>query len=337
MKHYAMVFWILGVVILVGLSWFYQGETTTFYGVAEASETAVSIESPVEILSIPVVPGVKVRQGDTLVRLRRPELALRISELARELEGVAGKASETTSTIDRQVADIRAGLESRRNQLQFEIQNLTNERNRNRELASRLKSLPRIPAQSDTADAMLLRINSLQRELDMAQATAQQKINMLLGSQGTQQRSGKVERVSLEEEMSLLRTEESRLVICSREDAIVGSVNFHVGEKVSPFTPILTLSPQSPTLVKGYIHEKVYNRIAMGDSVVVISANERSGEVRGEVVGVGARIVEFPVRLRKIPELLVWGREVTIRIPGANHFLLGEMVSIRSKSTMGKK
>ena len=50
--------------------------------------------------------------------------------------------------------------------------------------------------------------------------------------------------------------------------------------------------------------------------------------VKGEVVGLSSRIVPFPTRMWKMPELPVYGREVTIKIPEDNSFLLGEMVSI---------
>jgi hypothetical protein len=48
----------------------------------------------------------------------------------------------------------------------------------------------------------------------------------------------------------------------------------------------------------------------------------------GEVVGVGARIVEYPLRLRKRPDIQMWGREVQILIPPENRFLLGEKLVI---------
>jgi hypothetical protein len=54
----------------------------------------------------------------------------------------------------------------------------------------------------------------------------------------------------------------------------------------------------------------------------------KHNRVSGEVVGVGARIVEYPVRLRKAPDILMWGREVMIKIPVGNKFLLGEKVMI---------
>jgi hypothetical protein len=44
------------------------------------------------------------------------------------------------------------------------------------------------------------------------------------------------------------------------------------------------------------------------------------------VIGMGHRIVEIPERLRKIPEIKTYGREVLIQIPSDNKFLQKEKV-----------
>jgi HlyD family secretion protein len=98
----------------------------------------------------------------------------------------------------------------------------------------------------------------------------------------------------------------------------------------------MTLTAKSPTLIRGYIHEKVYNRIQVGDIVKVIPTVERGTRVEGEVIGVGTRIVEFPIRLRKVPDYVIWGREVTIAIPPSNDLLLGEKVRLEPVAGLNK-
>jgi HlyD family secretion protein len=268
-----------------------------------------------------------------LVVLRSPELDLRITQLSRELEGVAGKNVASTTDNDRRVAEIRANFETRKNQLQFEIQRLLDERARNKELTSKLRSLPAAVVQ-DTNDAMMLQVRAYERELAMAESSVKSQINLLQGSIGLQKSSGKAEQEAMRRELQLLQNEKDRLVIRAKSAALVGSVRSHVGEKLSPFDSILTLTPFAPTFVRGYIHEKVYNRIKQGDFVVVRSSGERRGSVRGQVVGVGSRIVEFPIHLRKMPEMIIWGREITIQIPPENSFLLGELVSISPETVV---
>lgn len=334
LKFSAAIAWFAGVGLLVALSWFYQGETSTFNGVAEASETLISTETAAEVVTLSVHPGKQVKPGDTLAVLRSPELDLRITQLTRELEGVTGKSVASTTDNGRRVSEIRAAHETRKNQLQFEIQRLLEERSRNLELTSKLRSLPSVAPQ-DSNDALMLQVRAYQRELAMAESSARDQIALLEGSIGLQRSSGRAEQDAMRRELELLQHEKERLVIRAQSPALVGSVRAHVGEKVSPFDSILTLTPFSPTFVRGYIHEKVYNRIKENDFVIVRSSGERRGSVRGQVVGVGSRIVEFPIHLRKMPDILIWGREITIRIPAENSFLLGELVSISPESVVG--
>jgi hypothetical protein len=49
----------------------------------------------------------------------------------------------------------------------------------------------------------------------------------------------------------------------------------------------------------------------------------------GVISGLGHRIIEIPERLRKIPELRTYGREVLIEIPNNNHFLQKEKVLLQ--------
>ena len=49
---------------------------------------------------------------------------------------------------------------------------------------------------------------------------------------------------------------------------------------------------------------------------------------RGIVTGLGSRVVETPVRLRKIPEVSTYGREILVSIPPDNSFIQKEKVVI---------
>ncbi len=74
--------------------------------------------------------------------------------------------------------------------------------------------------------------------------------------------------------------------------------------------------------------------MTVGKNVYIKSQADPENTADGTVVGMGTRIVEYPVRLRKNPDLQIWGREVVIRIPETNRFILGEKVMI---NTSGQK
>lgn len=322
--------WLIALGGVLFMTWLYQGEATSFHGIAEASETTVSVQSAVEVVRVYVVAGQEVHTGDTLVELSRADLTMRINEVSQELDALQGRTGLNTANIDQRVAEVQAELQSKRNTLRFEIDKLKTEYARNREIASKLKSLPEgsVPLSSGN-DAMSLRIQNLERELEMAEQSANNQIRLLRGSRSLQGQSGKAEIESKLRELELLKEEKKALTILANGDWVVASVDARDGERLSAFSPIVTLTRRSPSMVKGFIQERVYNKVQVGDSVEVFSNSSAHGRVRGVVVGMGSRIVELPLRLRKVPEILVYGREVSIRIPENNSFLLGEMTNIR--------
>lgn len=320
--------WILAVIGIIVFGFLFRGQNIIFAGVAEASETVVSVQSAVEVVKIHVVPGEEVQNGDTLVELSRTDLAIRMNEVERELEVIEGRGHLSSASIDQRVAEVQADLSTRKNTLVFEIEKLKSEYKKNQEIASKLTSLPSgaLP-KADSNNAMVMRIRNLEQELKMVEESARSQIRLLKGSKGLQKTSNATEADALRRELEMLKKEQDDLMVIAKEDWVVGAVNVQNGEKISSFFPLLTLTKKSPSLIRGYVHESVYNRIEVGATVDVLSQTN-GNRIQGEIIGMSSRIVEFPIRLRKIPEIIVYGREVNIRIPENNELLLGEKVSI---------
>ena len=300
----------------------YQGKVAMFRGIAEASETIISVPSATEIVKVHVVPGQEIHAGDTIVQINRPDLTLRIAELTREIDALEGRSNLSSAEIDQKVADVKANLETRRLTLTAEIRNLEAEYQSNKAISAKLKSLSNSKSQSDGNDAMAMRIKSLKNELALATKSANEQIALLRGSSKLQKASGKSEAENLKKELEEMQKQQEELIQID-------------GEKVSSFAPIVTLTHKSPTLVRGYINEQIYQNMDLGEAVKVTTLAGTGKAVVGEVVGLSSRIVAFPERMWKMPEMPVYGREVTIKIPENNPFLLGEMVTI--SETSGKK
>lgn len=327
-KYKLLYAWFLSIVVVVLLGMAYQGKATMFQGIAEASETTISLPSATEVIKVHVMPGQAIDVGDTIVELNRPDLTLRITEVTRELDALEGRSNLSSAEIDQKVAEVKATLATRSMTLKAEIRNLETEYKRNKEIASRLKSLKNSSSDGDENDAMAMQIKSLKNELAIAQANANEQIKLLRSSGRLQKTSGKTEAENLRKELAELQKEQEDLVQIAKESWVVGSVNARDGEKLSSFTPIVTLTHKSPTLVRGYIHERMYQRMDIGETVKIHTLGGTGKAIEGKVVGLSSRIVEFPTRMWKIPELPIHGREVIISIPAENHFLLGEMVTI---------
>ncbi|WP_413585010.1 DUF3616 domain-containing protein [Bdellovibrio sp. HCB274] len=130
-------------------------------------------------------------------------------------------------------------------------------------------------------------------------------------------------------EIALIESRMKNLFVFAEVDGAVGAVNFKNGEKAPAFAPLITLVPLNPTYVNGYINENLSSTLSVGQTVEVSSTSGKT--VRGSVVSVGSRIVQIPERLLRIHTLVAWGREVVIKIPRGNEFLLGEKVFVQKK------
>jgi multidrug resistance efflux pump len=322
--------------VLATLTLYYRAEPDTFYGIADTKEIAVSSESAVEIRRIAVVQGQFVAQGDTLLELYNPELEMRLSQITHELSELKTRKAAHATLSRSEILQFKAQQEERVSEIRAEIRELEAQYDLNRKLVSELRSLDRDkaaakPDDGDAGNPILIKLESLRKLEQLAEdpkGVYEHRLVDALSSSGDPL-AEQVRR--MEDELRLLTEDRKRLVIQAQIGGLIGSVNFKVGEKVSPFTPILTVHAASPSFVRGYIHENVYSKVAVGQKVRVQSNQDPRHKVEGEVVGVGTRIVEYPERLRKRPDILIWGREIMVKLPQDNRFLLGEKVLISSR------
>lgn len=327
--------WLGSLAVTALVTWFFHGDRSDFRGIAEDAKQIVSSAAAVEVVSVDVQPGEVVAVGDTLVKLRNPELSLRIADILHDIEDASGDANINRAESQRRIAQIRADYSARRAEYLGEIRTLEEQRSRNQSLVSGFRAMGVVPTDSNGV-ALQDRIKALQQQVQVEENGMASQIALLEGTKGDISRLASSRNEALRAELALLREEEARLVIRSATAGIVDSVNFRPGEKVSPFAPILTISGHRPTLVRGYIHEKVRTDLAIGDSVDVFAVGMRPAKVRGRVVGLGSRIMELPERLWKVPSIPMWGREAIVRISEDNPLLLGEMVSVhRSGLSLG--
>lgn len=317
---------------LVALTLYYRREPDSVYGIADTKEIVINSESAVEILRLSVVEGEAVKAGDTLLALHSPELDLKISQLSHEISVLRTRESTHASLSRSEMLQLRAQQQEKASEIRAELSELEAQYNLNRQLMTELRSLdherPAAAQEEDDRNPIKIKIESLKRLLELAQDPTrvyQNRLTDALSSSG----GPLIEQAKLlEEELKMLHQDKERLVVTSPIDGLVGSVNFKVGEKVSPFTPILTVHAASPSFARGYIHEDISSQVAVSQKVMVRSGHDHHHAVEGVIVGVGARIVEYPERLRKRPDIIIWGREITVKLPPQNRFLLGEKVRI---------
>ncbi|MBN1130100.1 MAG: DUF3616 domain-containing protein [Chitinispirillaceae bacterium] len=320
------------VLVLVVITMVLRSESTSFYGIADAQELIINDEFPVEIRKIHVIPGQRVKSGDTLVEVKRPDLDLKIAEINRQLSELRTQKSAHVNLSKSEVLRYKAQQEARVSELRAQIRELEAQLETNRKLVAELRSIKKndlgADEDSEMTNPVSIKIQQLRHELELTLDTLQTGMGRLTDqlSYAGEPLGEKVK--GLQSELDLLLEEKKRSSKTVKIDGLIGAVHFKEGEKLSPFTSIMTVHAESPSYVNGYIHENAHSQVAVGQNVSVSSLADKKELVAGEIVGVGARMVEYPVRLRKSAELQMWGREVTIKIPEANPFLLGEKVLI---------
>jgi multidrug resistance efflux pump len=324
--------WFIILASTVAITRFYGVESSNFYGIAETREIVVNFESAVEIKKINVTEGQSVEQGMLMVELSSSDLMLKINHISHQLDQLKAQKGVDKSEIQSRLRQLKAEKAAKENELENQIAQLENQYKINKLLLSGLKSIPggRGYGNDEGSSPMEMKIRNLKEELSLCVNPLAIQIELFQKTLANSMDPVKIQVERLEKELSLLREENSKLNIYAQISGIIGSVNFKPGAKVSPFSPILTLHTRTPSFIKGYIYENAYADIGMGENVNVASLAIANRHITGAVVGVGARIVAYPERLRKHPDLQMWGREVVIQIPENNHFILGEKVLITS-------
>ena len=327
------VFWILGLIVIGVMIFVQRQDSPVFYGIAETREININSEAPVEVKRLLVVAGQEVLLGDLLVEFERPELTMKINEITHELEELKTRRRISTAEISSKIDQLTAQKALRMSEIRGRIKQLQAQYDINKEISSTLKSIEEDTVPEDNAGVcspLKIRIESLEKELELALNEVQIKIDLLSKELESPESPEKIRIERLEREMNMLFAERNKLYISAPVTGIVGSVNVKEGETVSPFTPVLTVHTKSPSYVKGFVYENVHNRIALGELAEIIPLADRSKRVIGTVMGIGSRIVEFPQRLRRRPDVRLWGREVLIGLPEDNGLLLGEKVMVMS-------
>ena len=93
--------------------------------------------------------------------------------------------------------------------------------------------------------------------------------------------------------------------------------------------PLVEIWGNDARYVAGYIHEKFTAGLEAKQKVTLFSSNNQDNKAEATIIRLGNRIVEFPDRLRKAPDLRMWGRETLIQLEEVNPFLIGEKVVIQ--------
>lgn len=327
MKKINLLYWVLPLALYGAWSVFqYFGKNAhSFFGFAENEETQINLDHDVMVSHLYVVAGQSVKKGDLLLDVVKPEFEFRLSELAQEISGLESEDQLRRAEITSELRRLRAVRAEKISEVRSNLRLAEAELQLNEWLIKDLKTV----SAKDAPNIDQQKIEALREEAAMVVQPIDAEIQklekeLLLVSAPTQAQVSK-----LKTEMTALRTEQQRLTIKAPSDGLVGNVLCREGENISSFNTLISFYEKTPKQVVAYVHESLILKIKTGDSLLVTSSLHPDEQCKGKVVGMGHRIIEIPERLRKIPEIKTYGREVLIEIPAENNFLQKEKVILQ--------
>lgn len=317
--------------LLSGLALFFvlkpdNQDAISFYGFAESNETEINYNYPIVVEKILAVSGQEVLKGDTLMHISRrktkevlEDQQYRIGELkAEEAIWITKKRQEGE--------ELKLTLNNKLIELDQKINQVENELAYKKSLNDNLTTItPNSSSHKPLVDKMDLLINekkSLNEVFKLKMEGLNREIKM-----GNSPYREQIKRLSAEHEFELSQLYQA-LVVTAPSDGLVGNISCKEEEHIPSFTTLMSFYEPHSGIITGFVHEKLTLKVHIGDKFKISSLTDESINYTGEVTGLGSRIVEIPSRLRKIPLIKSYGREVVIKIPKENSFLQKEKVGV---------
>ncbi len=292
----------------------------------------INLEHPLMVNRIAVTAGKAVKKGDLLLEVTRVELDLKLSDVAHNISELEAKTHISRAEMQLNINRLKAQRMEKVGDIQSRIRAIEAEIALNELLVKDLKSVKISESVSKSESPNQLKITALKDELRLVVQPLDIEIEHLENElKATNPMQVEINR--LKTQRDFIQKEQKRLAIYAPSDGIVGTIHCKEGENISAFTTLISFYEKSPNMVVGYVHESLVVQVNVGDSLNVVSSLHLDEKCRGKVIGLGHRIVEIPERLRKIPELKTYGREVLIQIPSENHFLQSETVVLNILTT----
>ncbi|MEP6794811.1 MAG: hypothetical protein ABJB16_10830 [Saprospiraceae bacterium] len=330
MRRFNLLFLIIPIVLLA-LFFIYKSlnqNSANFFGVAENQETQINLEHEATVQKINVSEGEFVTKGTLLMQVNWSALDFKLSALNHDVSELTARdrlsQTEIKSNLNRYTA-LRA---EKAEDIQARIRLMESENLLNQQLFADLKSLSSTESKSSSS-VYDTKLQSLREELRLSLEPLDIEIAQLEHELKLSHIPAQTEIGKLKNEIELYEKERRELDIYAPSDGLVGSIHCRIGENIPEFNALISFYERNPNTVIAYLHESLSLQIKVGDSLSVTSTLHPNEKCIGRVSGLGHRIVEIPERLRKIPEIKTYGREVLIEIPANNNFLQKEKVILQ--------
>lgn len=328
-KRLFIIFWVLVVVILLLFSVVFKDTNKAIVAQVEPMKKAISYHKAIRIEEIYVIPGQMVKPGDILVKVTRPDLILDVEKKNNEIERLGINRTLMESKYAGKRQQLVMDKDSKLRRINSEIDQLNIIVSNNQQLSSQFGSLT---GYADTIQQYgtsyyQIELVGLKEEIGFVKKQYELESNASRKIFDEEFKAYEILKRQLDKELEVLIIEENQLIKTAEIHGTVGSVSAQRGELLSPYTTILSIYESNPTVIKAVMNEGFEYEIEVGQMVKVESAN-RNYKIDGKIIEIGARIIEYPNRLKANQNIQMWGQELFIKIPEDNKFLNGERVAV---------
>ncbi len=290
------------------------------FGIAENQIRTYSRPEDVLVKEIKVRLGQAVERGDTLMIFHPQNLFYKKEDFSSQSRLLDINKQVDLLQIQQSIQRLEQQKEITQGNYEIKVQTLNDQKRLADSLALLVTNQPVSSQKYDlqkTAWEATLRLDLREIDLQIAQLK-----NELKTAPATH-----IEKQSnLSAEISRLQSKEKELVLISDMDGIVGVLDAQPGDPIAAYQSLVKLYSTHPNLVTTYISENYIGAIDIRDTVIVQSLS--GYRITGKVLNLGVRVTALPDRLKKIPEIKSWGREVQIEIPLENQLIQGEKVNV---------
>lgn len=301
-------------------------QTVSFFGFAETNETEINYNHPVVIDEILVSPGQPVKKNDPLMKISRIKSKEILQDQTFKIQELEANARTWKKDKEDKISILNTERDMRMSNLDADIEALRNELAYKKSLSEGLQS---VKAESTIYHPIQEKIDVKVKEKSLLITSYLKKEEAIRNelSLGANPYRVQVNRLKAEiafDEDHKIQT----FIVNAPTDGLIGSISCKEAEHIQAYNTLLNFYEPNPSLVKGYIHEDLKISVKKGSKFKVKSLHDPDVFYEGTVVGLGSRIVEIPIRLRKMPDFKTYGREISISIPTDNILLQKEKVSI---------
>lgn len=323
-NHFYII-WLMVIAAVMLMTRYYSGVSKTFFGIAESDEHILNSAVSLRIVDVNVQDGQEVKKGDVLIEAISMDVQSELSSLRSEKEQISLERFLSRSEKESLIQQYKQEQAIRLSELNNELELLRLEKE------SKAQLLRDLGDNTQSSESIYnSREQTINNEIELTKKLYQERISLLRQSLTGDDDPYKARIRQLDEQINRLEAESDRLVLRSPIDGIVGAIGFGEGEAVSPYAAMMSVYGYRPVLVKAYIHEAGLSDVELGRTVFVSSVM-KDETVEGRIIGIGSRIMPYPVRLLKNPAVQLYGRQVVIAIEPENKFLVGEKLLINTE------